>query len=303
MSVINNLRVLHWNCNGIDATKKSDISSFLSENSIDILSLNENHSSRPNISSFHKLYHQKSKDLIVYIRKNISFTILQKSTSNEYDFIVISVDLHALIFCYLRNGSNTSGISKLYEVIMEIQHTFQNFTVIGDLNARLSILGHLNRNAAGTSLENYLSEEDSLIVINEPNVYTFKRLNPHSILQYTYSVLDLCLASHSMTGRIHSFEVLNHSFGSDHYPLFLEISLQKTISSRLESQYLSMFPLRKYSLQHISYPPSFTQTLDVVLRQLSLIHENLSSADLWENVKKGIYICLKKEKAINVIGE
>jgi hypothetical protein len=100
MSVLNQgLRILHWNCNGFDSAKKSDIFSFLSENSIDILSLNENHQSRPNISSFRKLYHQQSKvDLIVYIRQNISFRIIHKSTSSEFDFTVIAIMTNLPLF-------------------------------------------------------------------------------------------------------------------------------------------------------------------------------------------------------------
>ena len=113
MSVLNqDLRILHWNCNGFDSAKKSDIFSFLSENSIDILSLNENHKSRPNISSFRKLYHQQSKDLIVCIRQNISFRIIHKSTSSEFDFNVIAIDQSAFIFCYLRHGNVISCMAE-----------------------------------------------------------------------------------------------------------------------------------------------------------------------------------------------
>jgi hypothetical protein len=298
MSVVNNLRVLHWNCNGIDATKKSDISSFLSEHSIDILSLNENHQTRPNISSFRKLYHQQSKDLIVYIRQNISFRIIHKSTSSEFDFIVIAIDQSAFIFCYLRHGNAITGISKLYEIIMEVQHNFRKFTIIGDLNARLSLLSNPSRNSAGVSLENYLSEEDSLIVLNEPNVYTFKRLNPHSALNYSYSVIDLCLVSHALLGKISRFQVLNHQFGSDHYPVFIEIGLGKFIDPNVASQYFDLFPLRKYALQSLSYPETFSSILDVSFRNLSYSYQSMTSENLWESIKKCFYCGLKQAKLL-----
>jgi hypothetical protein len=296
-----NLRIIHWNCNGFDSTKKSDISSLLTENSIDILSLNENHDSRPNILSHKKLYHQKSKDLLLYIKKDISFNVILKISSAEFDFIAISIESTAFVFAYLRHGNNTIGISKLYEVLLEIRHNFSNILIIGDLNARLSILGHSSRNAAGVSLENFISEDESFITLNEPHIFTFRRLSPHSPSNYIESILDLCLVSRSALGSISSFEVFSHSFGSDHFPVFVEVNISKFISIRQQAEYLDLFPLRKYSLQSLTYTDSFSETMDSFFSDLLDSCSDLDSSDLWEEIKRKLYQSLRRERLLKPI--
>jgi exonuclease III len=297
----NHLRIVHWNCNGLDSTKKSDISSFISENSIDILSLNENHESRPNLQSYKKLYHQKSKDLILYIHKEISFTLVLKLNSPEFDLIALYIETTAFIFCYLRHGNRAVGISKLYEIIMEIRHNFSKIVIIGDLNARLSFLGHSNRNAAGVSLENYLSEDETFAVLNEPHVYTFRRISPRSPSNFIESILDLCLVSRSALGFISSFQVLSNCFGSDHFPLFLEVNISKLIPIQVQAEYLELFPLRKYSLQSIRYPESFRETLDLFFSDLLVSCSDLDSSDLWEEIKRKFYQSLRRERLLKPV--
>jgi hypothetical protein len=57
---------------------------------------------------------------------------LNKLTSADYDLIVIVIEDCAFIFGYLLHGGSISGISKLYEIIIDFEHTFIKFAIIGD---------------------------------------------------------------------------------------------------------------------------------------------------------------------------
>jgi hypothetical protein len=292
------LNILHWNCNGFNSIKSSDISSFLSEQSIDILALNENHSARPNILSYHRIFHPKSNDLLLYVHSTVSFTIIDILSEQEFDLISLVIDKNVIIFSYLRSGKSAYGISKLIEYLSNIYITYNSIYIIGDLNARLFSLGHQRRNTAGVFLENFLDSSENFIVLNQPQVITFERPSNHDPSVLVQSILDLCISSSGGLEKILHFDVLNHRFTSDHHPLLLSIGTSKHIPRSTRSAYLDLYPMRKYALQHVEYPESFAAILDYELEHLELNYPPLNAEVLWEEVKTGIFKALKKAKLL-----
>jgi retron-type reverse transcriptase len=284
--------------NGFNSIKSTDISSLLSEQAIDILALNENHSSRPNILSYHRIFHPNSNDLLIYVHSTVSFTIIDILSEQEFDLISLVIDRNVFLFSYLRNGKSAYGISKLIEYLSNISINYNGIYIIGDLNARLFSLGHQRRNTAGVFLENFLDSSENFIVLNQPQVTTFERPSNFDPSVLVQSVLDLCIASSGSLERILHFEVLNHRFTSDHYPILLSIGTSKHIPHSIRSAYFDLYPLRKYALQHVEFPESFSNILNNELEHLELNYPPLTAEDLWEQVKLGIFKALKKAKLL-----
>jgi exonuclease III len=299
------LRILHWNANGLSATKKTVLLSLLSTNSIDCLFLNENHNQFPNLPNYNKVYHHCSQDLLLFIKKDIDFSILKVEHSKEYEIIAIKIFDVIFISAYLRNGRKTEGVSFLLSCLLEMYLISNKVLIIGDLNAKLAYLNNERHNAAGVCLDNFLSTDERFILYNNSDEITFRRPHPYAEGNFIESILDLCIVSTNLASHILSFEVDDDISLSDHAFLHVTLSTQKLISSYKRAEYLNLYTMRSFNLEKVLYPDNFSRVLEDKLYELAF-EPNMATCDLsvfWSNIQKSFFEALKTCKLLKQKGK
>ena len=113
------------------------------------------------------------------------------------------------------------------------QTEFQNYInelpepyiVVGDLNAHNTLWGDSRCDARGRLIENFLfSSGASLLNKKEPTYY--------SVTHTTYSSIDLSIASSTLMPYL-EWSVLKNPFGSDHFPIMLNLTKQDICSPHI----------------------------------------------------------------------
>lgn len=287
------LNILHWNMNGkcsLSSTKL-ELENLIEKYSLNFISINESHSTSLKISNFYHI--ECSPDLNLYVNKQTPFLLIDSiNFMSCCELISIQIGQTLLVFCYLRSGKKSSGISYLMEYILELSQRFSKIVIIGDLNARLRLLGNRTSNAAGNYLQNFLDTYDQFMVLNEPDIITFRRPHPH--LGSVSSIIDLCIMNEAALSLNPELLVLNQETLSDHYPLLLLCQQPKTdLSSTL---YSALYPLRALNLHLKSIPAQFGHMVDDEI--MYRLQANSSIQDTWETMKSGIYHVLKELKVI-----
>jgi len=288
------LKVLHWNANGLcnDVSDRMALYSRVTELDVRIFAINEAHEEKLFFPEFNSII--CSKDLSVFVFKDISFSILELFNSPYADIIVLKSMDTVFIFGYLRNGKSAEGISKFIEVLSSHYQSAQKIVAIGDLNAKMTLLGNRSANTAGNYLSNFLDAMDTFVLLNEPGVFTFQRNSPYNLTQVISSVLDLCLASQEMLGQVSDFQVLP-SFGSDHFPLLLEISQSFLLNDEILTEYESFYELRSQNLHMIQkFPQTFKKDVDHFVSTMIPQPFTLDANELWSKLQGAIYQGLKK---------
>jgi hypothetical protein len=297
--MLNSLQVFHWNINGLNNCPAGllEFKQFISDNSFDIICLNEAHSTSLNILDYQTI--SCSPDLSVFIRKNIQFqVILNQNINNAFEVIAVKVSSLLFILCYLRDGKRKDGMSHLIELILSLSQTHRNIIILGDLNARMLQLGNSASNAAGRTLENFLSCYDNFLCHNEPNRYTFEKVFLLPNYRKVQSILDLCISSIEASQFITGLNVIPN-LKSDHFPLVLDIELAETFLRNSLSHAEALYPLRSKNLQFIKqFPASFKETLDDELENRVYSPHIFDSTELWKKMEQCIYESLKKENLI-----
>jgi hypothetical protein len=292
------LKVLSWNANG-NCNRISDrlaLYTRICELEIDIVSINEAHANNVFLPGFQTV--SVSADLVVLVRIGISFTILKNYASTSADILILNCNKVLIICSYLRNGKSSEGLSTLIENILFFQTTFPSIVVIGDLNAKLSQLGNRSSNTAGNLLQNFLDSMETFIVLNEPEVFTFQRNSPYNRNQVVRSVLDLCLITEKCINLISRFEVLD-SFGSDHFPLYLELFGKFDLDPFLYDEYESFYELRSKNLHLLKhFPDSFRKDVSENLNTFLENEASCSPEEHWEKIQQSIYEALKKNSML-----
>jgi exonuclease III len=299
------LRVLHWNANGFNSFKKTVLTSFLAQHSIDCLLLNENHNQFPNIPDYNKVYHPKSQDLLLYIKNDINFRIVKLEQQKESEIIAIEICDIIIISAYLRNGRKSDGISSLIYFILEMLSLSKKIFIIGDLNAKISYLNNGRQNTAGTFLDNFLSSDNRFILYNNADEMTFRRRHPSAEGDFIESVLDLCIASTDLAPQIGSFEVDSDISLSDHAFLLVTVSVKKSIQAYARAEYLNLYTMRSYNIEKITYPDHFSRTLEDKLYEIAF-EPHAATCDLssfWSNIQKSFYEALKSCKLLKHQGK
>jgi hypothetical protein len=292
---LTSLRVFHWNINGKNNNPVDLLifKQFIYENSFQIISLNEAHSTTLSLPNYHSI--MCSQDLSIFIQTNIKFRILMNLNIDDiFEMITIQILNNIVIFCYLRDGKQKDGINHLLEHLLNYYQQFKNVIVIGDLNARLKTLGNSSFNTAGRILDNFLQSYDQFICINEPFRFTFEKVYQIPTYRKSQSVIDLCLTSIEASTLISDIQVLSE-LRSDHFPVLLDLSLNLSPSFPLNSQYHAMFPLRSKNLQFMKVIPSaFKMHLEDELDDRIYAPYLLDSTTLWLKIEQCIYESLKK---------
>lgn len=221
------LRIFYWNTRSFRQRHKEILSikqdydiiicveSWLSVNDVYHLS---------GFTTFRKdrLY-SRGGGIIIFIRNNIKFTEIKNIVSPVQEFeicglkisnIIPSIDL---IICYRAPGINHT--QDQWDMAIKNVNTNNHSILIGDFNAH-----HINWNCRqtdtnGNRLENSIDKSD--LVLHNDNTLT--HIDKHN---NTKSNIDLVFTTPNLSHKI-NFTVHDEPWGSDHFPIFINIGIEK----------------------------------------------------------------------------
>jgi hypothetical protein len=164
------LRIMHWNANGNCNSAMDRLALYTQACNLDLnlICINEAHNENVFLPDFISI--KCSKDLIILAKRDVRFSIIRKHSSPCADFVFLQIAGTIYVFSYLRDGKSAEGISSLLEAVLLQWKKNPNMIIIGDLNARMEILGNRSSNCAGTTLGSFLDAFEDFVVLNEPGV-------------------------------------------------------------------------------------------------------------------------------------
>lgn len=235
----------HWNCNSIK-NKITFFTHYLNTHNPCIISLNETKLNSEtaakylvfeNYTVIHKARNNQNGagGVALLIQKSITY-----SSINEFD------DLNLELIAIRLNFEQTSLVVVTYynppdktlctELFHRLSQKFKFFLLLGDLNAKSTLLDSNNSNNNGDILNEIILNTNTLILNNSDFTH-------RSFSGLTESVLDIILCSSELYEFLMDFKVLYQwEMHSDHFPV--SISLNKT-NARLESNIISTSACKK----------------------------------------------------------
>ena len=252
---------MFWNCQGI-RPKRKELQLYLTENSIDIIALNE--------TFLNKRYTFKvpgydtiRKDRSTGVKGGVAFLVkhglvVNKEYRNE-DFNIITENEALAINLELSNNQNLT-LATIYcpngnpssSLFHAISNLSDNVMFIGDFNSKLESFGCAKKNTSGPMLKT-IQNKLNLIYLNNDEHTHMDRANGST------DILDMAFVSPNLAIHDIQFQI-GDDLGSDHLPI--EISIDTA-------------PHRNTYTNHTKY--KFDQTDREVFE--STLEEALGSAD------------------------
>ena len=209
----------HININGLKP-KKHELTQFLHDNNIDILSLNETflHNDDPPNIPHYTLITQNRPDarggggVAFLIKNSIQFNLIQKGLApNEHITIQVTTtnNVPLLITTVYCPDRHTRPDGNLFD---RICNQAPNNLFLGDFNAKHPRFGNTSTNTNGRALSDIVNTHD-LILLNDDSP-------THIAPTGTSDILDLALCSPPLANSFRNFKVV-YELSSDHYPFLL----------------------------------------------------------------------------------
>ena len=255
------LNIMFWNCQGI-RPKRKELELYLTENSIDIIALNETFLNKKYTFKVPG-YDTIRKDRSTGVRGGVAFLVkhglaVNKEYRNE-DFniiteneaLAINLELSdnqnlTLATIYCPNGNPSSS---LFHAIFNLS---DNVMFVEDFNSKLESFGCAKKNTSGPMLKT-IQNKLNLIYLNNDEHTHMDRANSST------DILDMAFVSPNLAIHDIQFQI-GDDLGSDHLPI--EISIDTS-------------PHRNTYTNHTKY--KFDQTDREVFE--STLEEALGSAD------------------------
>ena len=255
------LNIMFWNCQGI-RPKRKELELYLTENSIDIIALNETFLNKKYTFKVPG-YDTIRKDRSTGVRGGVAFLVkhglvVNKEYRNE-DFNIITENEALAINLELSNNQNLTlatiycpngnPSSSLFHAIFNLS---DNVMFVGDFNSKLESFGCAKKNTSGPMLKT-IQNKLNLIYLNNDEHTHMDRANGST------DILDMAFVSPNLAIHDIQFQI-GDELGSDHLPI--EISIDTS-------------PHRNTYTNHTKY--KFDQTDREVFE--STLEEALGSAD------------------------
>ena len=252
---------MFWNCQGI-RPKRKELQLYLTENSIDIIALNETFLNKKYTFKVPG-YDTIRKDRSTGVKGGVAFLVkhglvVNKEYRNE-DFNIITENEALAINLELSNNQNLTlatiycpngnPSSSLFDAISNLS---DNVMFIGDFNSKLESFGCAKKNTSGPMLKT-IQNKLNLIYLNNDEHTHMDRANGST------DILDMAFVSPNLAIHDIQFQI-GDDLGSDHLPI--EISIDTA-------------PHRNTYTNHTKY--KFDQTDREVFE--STLEEALGSAD------------------------
>ena len=234
---IHSLKIIHWNCFKMTQTRLIEFKIFLNSEKPDIVSIQEIKMNQEEghlylrFDGYVTSYKARERNpefgggtailvadsvahMVIGLEKNLDHVGVRIET-NDFCFSLISLYAPS-------NTLNFDTIRKYCELGSEL-------FLMGDLNAKTKTLGCKSLDKNGRVLEEILSSELDLCILNDESPTYFRHRNECSEL------LDLFLCSSRLATNVFGYEVLTeYLMGSDHAPIMCTLQVQK--SFRLETK-------------------------------------------------------------------
>ena len=255
------LNIMFWNCQGI-RPKRKELELYLTENSIDIIALNETFLNKKYTFKVPG-YDTIRKDRSTGVRGGVAFLVkhglvVNKEYRNE-DFNIITENEALAINLELSNNQNLTlatiycpngnPSSSLFHAIFNLS---DNVMFVGDFNSKLESFGCAKKNTSGPVFKT-IQNKLNLIYLNNDEHTHMDRANGST------DILDMVFVPPNLAIHDIQFQI-GDELGSDHLPI--EISIDTS-------------PHRNTYTNHTKY--KFDQTDREVFE--STLEEALGSAD------------------------
>ena len=223
--------LLQWNCNGLtphldELLHFLDISPcpplIIALQECDLYSDNLPHIANYKLTHTKRL-HKGGGGTCCYVLNSLEFNVIEINNTNKENIEISAIMVNltgkiiSLYNIYIHPKSKAS-IADLEQIKIN-----NNCIIIGDFNAKSTLWGSSKTDNRGKILENFI-EKYSLVCLNN-KVGT--RLNHDGSLSH----LDVALASCSL-GANCIFSVLEDRWGSDHFPIKIEIQMTTIFNTR-----------------------------------------------------------------------
>lgn len=212
-------KIVQWNLCSFQE-QSNHLKLLIAKYNPDVLALQETRfksQEHSNISSFHCYFKNRTSaagGVAVYIKSSLSVKQILINSPFEVVAVRVLCDTEITICnIYLPPNSNSFTVDKS-DIEAIINQLPTPFILIGDVNAMNIIWGNSKNCNRGKIIENILDTHSNISLLNtgEPTHFC--------LFRGTYSAVDISLCSTSLLNTT-SWEVLNHLYGSDHFPIIL----------------------------------------------------------------------------------
>ena len=237
-TVLKNLNIVHWNCNGL-VGKKEQFATYLELEKPHVVSLNEikmneqNANKVFNFSGYTAEFSCRKKrgggGVALLIRNDIEYKIakldslLEIAEFGNFELELVSVSIkfnnkETIIISYYNPPQTTLN----YRVFEQLSKKACDFILCGDLNAKSNQIGcHNNTSTASGKVVEKIFSELNVCLVNDDASPTYRKVIKDEV--YT-ELLDLIICSYSLYSKVKSSMVFQNKFlVSDHLPLEIEI--------------------------------------------------------------------------------
>lgn len=219
--MISNLKIIHWNANGITKII-NELKAFISTNNPDIILLNETYL-KPNLSLKIPNFITYRNDLplirgssahggtAILVHRKIVHQSPNINTKLQSTSILIKINNKTtLISSVYKPPSSTLLTSDLNLLINDAE----NIIIAGDLNSKHPLWNSRRTNAAGLILYNHLLQNDYTVIAPDTPTHF------PSCKKYRPDVLDIAIVRTHLLVHITNLNELS----SDHNPILLEFT-------------------------------------------------------------------------------
>lgn len=229
-----NLKITHWNANGL-MQKWSELKSYIDHNNIDVMLLNEIRTPQKysyNLRGYSSYRLDRTGKhagggLLILVNNNIKHSpITLNHNFSTIEAIGVKIDKLAIFSIYARpeinkkvNVIDTTDLNKLMGCAPKV-------IALGDYNAKHQVWGCKTSNKSGRVIQKYTSSNQLTVVA--PHQYTLYPTNGGQASTVDFAIVKNC-------NTISNIEAIN-DLDSDHLPVHLELGTTKDI--RHEPKYM-----------------------------------------------------------------
>ena len=221
----NNLKIAHWNSNGLQ-DKFNELKSFIENHNFDIITLNETKFTPKNNCKLPGYTHYRidrpplqnstqnpGGGSLMLVKNTIKHSEVQVNNNSEIEIIGIRIgNLHVFSTYVPQDKMDETTIDALLS-------SSQRVIIIGDLNSRHEIWNCTTSNKNGRTLKNYLNNKSRYVLLY-PDGHTHYPSNTN----HNPSTIELAIVKNIKYATIETINDLD----SDHLPIILTLNNSKT---------------------------------------------------------------------------
>ena len=216
--------VSSWNAHSLDIAKREEFFDSMENNNIAIAGIAETWKlygydqqydcTISGMTAFGYQHPTGRRGLACFAQKSTTVKFHKPYCIQEQHYTMITTQVIniVVVFVYLPNGNRASHIDGLIDKIDLLQQLYPNVCVLGDFNARMSILPDEPTNQAGRRLSTYIDNSRfTRIPIDQPTFPSTPSCIDHAIVTCPHLITD--------------YGLLSSTFASDHHPIWISINV------------------------------------------------------------------------------